>query len=73
MIKKLQKIMKKLEKNASYVFNFLILSTIYIFIVGATSFLAKLFGKSFLFESSKNKKHSTFIKFQQSEDLRKMY
>jgi len=63
--------MNKIKQKLALVANFVLLSIVYFLGIGFTSLMAKIFGKSFLF--NKNKKQSSFIAFKETHNLERMF
>lgn len=63
--------MNKIKQKLSLITNFILLSIVYFVGIGLTSFMAKIFGKSFLF--NKSKKQSNFVTFKESHNLERMF
>jgi len=63
--------MKKIKQKMALTINFVLLSVVYCLGIGFTSLIAKVLGKSFLF--NKNKKQSSFVAFKKTHNLERMY
>lgn len=63
--------MKKIQQKMALIFNFILLSTVYLVGVGITSITARIFGKNFLLD--KNKRKSNFSTFKQTNNLERMF
>lgn len=63
--------MKKIQQKMASIFNFILLSAVYLVGVGITSIIARVFGKNFLID--KNKRKSNFVTFKKTNDLERMF